>query len=315
MSSYWVMGVMAAAHAKPQSSGVPYLTIFGVVGTAFGLLGVFQQFTSSIRNRKYSRAQQKLLRVVDSSEVINESLSKVEQYKKEEESLRTQVEVQVPKQARIVYLTNRLEQVTNDLLRSYRQYEDVRKELDENAETTELNQNIRDVISALLPQRSMQESRYLYMLSLVILLLVFNISPIGPSDYFHIVENSLNSDPGTLAAVMLSGALCLIPVWLLCLSFVSNGNPVWMWFQKLNRIPRLALSACPMLVSAAAVALGFILWDRASYDYYIQGLSVTTAVNYVEALFNISVIAFSIGVAVPASVRQRRIWQAPGTRG
>jgi len=314
MSSYWVMGVMAAAHAKPQSSGIPYLTIFGVVGAAIGILGVSQQFTSSIRNRKYARAQEKLLRAVDSSEVISESQSKLDQYKQEEESKRIQVQVEIPKQARIVYLTNRLEQVADDLLRSYREYESVRKELDENAETTtQLSQDIRDVISTLIPQRSMQESRYLYMLSLVILLLVFNISPIGPNDYFHIVENSLNSDPGTLAAAMLSGALCLIPVWLLCLSFVSNGNPAWVWFQKRNRTSRMILVACPILVSAAAVAVGFILWDRATYDYYIQGLSVTTAVNSVEALFNISVIAFSIGVAVPISVRQRRIWQGPGT--
>ena len=312
MSSHWVMGVMAVAHAQPQPSGIPYLTIFGIVGTLVGIAAAVQQFTSSIRRRRFQNAEDRLLLAVESSEVISASLSQVEQYKRVKDSLRNEIETQIPKQARIAYLSNRLAQLKDDLYRTYREYESVRKELSRDQETSELDRSIRDAVSASMPPHRMQESRNLYMLSLVIILLLSNVIPYGPDYYFRAVGDSTNFTVANLIIVMISGALCLVLLWLLLLSFVSNSNSLLLRFQRLHRLPKMALAACPVLVAVLAAILGFILWDRAGYEQYVQYQFPVGLLNYAEAAFNTSVVALSIGIAVPISLWQRRVWHGGG---
>lgn len=238
--------------------------------------------------------------------MISESLSQVEQYQKAKDSLRNEIETQIPKQARIAYLSNRLEQLKDDLHRSYREYEGIRKELSRDHVASELDQSIRDAVTASTPQRRVQESRNLYMLTLVILLLVFNVLPIGPNNYFRIVGNSIEYNIATLAAVMLAGGLCLIPVWLLLLSFVSNNNTVLWRFQRISAIRKKASLGLLLLIPTVAVIIGFYYWNIAWISYFYHGVYNGNWINYAEAAFNISVVSFSIVVAIPISLWQRR---------
>jgi hypothetical protein len=60
MTAYWMhsaVGVMAAGHAKTQPPGIPYLTVFGVIGTFIGVVAATQQFISAFRRRKYASAE------------------------------------------------------------------------------------------------------------------------------------------------------------------------------------------------------------------------------------------------------------------
>lgn len=297
---------MSAAQPKPQPAGIPYLTIFGIVGTAVGIISFVQGISSSIRRRRFKGAEEEFLRYVESNKVISESLSQVEQYQKAKDSLRNEIETQIPKQARIAYLSNRLEQLKDDLHRSYREYEGIRKELSRDHVASELDQSIRDAVTASTPQRRVQESRNLYMLTLVILLLVFNVLPIGPNNYFRIVGNSIEYNIATLAAVMLAGGLCLIPVWLLLLSFVSNNNTVLWRFQRISAIRKKASLGLLLLIPTVAVIIGFYYWNIAWISYFYHGVYNGNWINYAEAAFNISVVSFSIVVAIPISLWQRR---------
>lgn len=312
MSPHWLTAVMAATPSGHHSSGIPYLTIFGAVGTAIGILAAVQQFSSAIRRRRFQDAEERLLRAVESSKVISDSLSQAEQYSKARDNLRNEIEVQIPKQARVAYLNNRLEQLQDDLYRIYREYEVVRKELGGSQQTSELDQSIRDAISVSLPPRRIQESRTFYILSLVIILLLFNISSFGPDTYFSVVGDSIEYAAYYIAIVLVSGALCLVLVWLLLLSFVSNRNILLLRLQKLRKRSKIVLLAFPVVIAAVTVSIGFILWNRASYEYFIQAHNVSDLINYAEAAFNVSVVAFSVGVAVPISLRQRRVWQRGG---
>jgi hypothetical protein len=309
MSSFWIMAVAAAAPAKHQPAGVPYLTIFGIVGTVIGILAAIQQFTSSVRRRRFQGAEENFLRAVESSKTISESLTQVEQYKRVKDSLRNEIETQIPKQARVAYLSNRLEQLKDDLYRSYRDYETVRKELGKDQDTSELDRSIRDAVSSSLPTRRVQEIRNLYMLSLVIVLLLFNLSPQGPDIYFRAIANSTDYAASDLIFLMAAGALVLVLVWLLLLSFVPSSSRIILRFQSLSGAWKTALLACPVLIAGLAITIGFILWDHGTYVQYVQYNDPWEFNYYAKEAFNVAVIAFSIGIAVPISLRQRRVWQ------
>src|SRR5579859_5275932 len=142
------------------------------------------------------------MRYVESDKVISESLNQVEQYQRAKDSLRNEIETQIPRQARIAYLNNRLEQLKDDLYRSYREYENVRKELSKDHVTSELDRSIRDAVTASMPPHRVQERRNLYILTLVVLLLVFNVFPIGPYNYFRIIDDSIYRSVAALIVAM-----------------------------------------------------------------------------------------------------------------
>jgi ATP-dependent Lon protease len=102
--------------------------------------------TSSWPVRKYKGAEEKFLKAIEASEAISSSLSQVKQYQAIRERLRKEIETQIPKQSRNVYLVNRLEQLTDDLHQTYADYQDVRRELGEGDIANELDQRVRDEI-------------------------------------------------------------------------------------------------------------------------------------------------------------------------
>ena len=91
--------------------------------------------------------------------------------------MRHEIETQVPKQARNAYLADRLNQLTEDLYRTYRSYQDVRRELSDAQPITELDRRIRDAIEvSIIPSRRVRESRNLYLLFLVVILVISSLS-------------------------------------------------------------------------------------------------------------------------------------------
>ena len=284
--------------------------MMGIIGTIIGIVAGSQQLFSAIRRRKFQRAEDKLLEAIEADVRIDDAKAEVERYDSLKASMRYEVETQIPKQARNAYLKDRLDQLTEDLDRTYRDYQDVRRELSQAEPVTDLDRGIRDAIEAsIIPGCKIRESRNSYMLALLIALIFFNIGPFHVNSYFHILGHSDKSTVSSIIVTMISGAICLALLALVCFSFLPNNTTTST--ADIGCMGTALLMSLSVFIFIGFLWLGFLPRDSAvnqeQFDnpYNYQGISR----DRLEAalLFNIAVIILAISLAIFIFTRQKRI--------
>lgn len=303
---------LTIASANTQQPGISLLTVMGIIGTIIGIVAGTQQLFSAIRRRKFRRAEDKLLEAIEADVRIDDAKAEVERYDSLKASLRDEVETQIPKQARNAYLKDRLDQLTEDLDRTYRDYQDVRRELSQAEPITDLDRGIRDAIEAsTIPGRKIRESRNFYMLALLIALVFFNGAPFHVSSYFHILWYSDGSTGSSIVVTMISGATCLAFLALVCFSFLPNNTTV--------STANIGCMGTALLMSLSVIAFIAFLWlgflprgsavslsqDQFNGPYGNQGIGSYRLEAFL--LFNTAVIILAISLAIFIFTRQKRI--------
>jgi hypothetical protein len=294
-----IVSTISTTRAAHQQ-GLSALTVFGIIGAVVGIVAAIQQFAAAIHRRRFARAEEKLLEAIEANDKIRVSREQVEHYGGLRSALLEQIKTEVPKRARYAYLTDRLDQLGADLYRTYREYEDVRHQLADQGVSTELDRSISQAIKGtIIPNRRNIESRNLYVLTLLIALIVFNVGPLRLSSYFYVLGYS---DQSTGVAIMTTiglGVICVTLATLVGLSFLS-GN-------ARSRIARIRITTLSLLISAAFIGFCLLLWggfyERAlaiSYDqfgesYYSPVGGEDTTAGF---CFNMSVIILAVSLSV-----------------
>ena len=285
-----------------------------VIATIIGIVAGGQQLISAFRRRKYRRAEDKFLEAIEADENIEQAKIQVEQYEKLKQSMRHEIETQIPRQARIAYLSDRFDQLTEDLYRNYRDYENVRRELSESQAVSELDRRVRDAIEiSIIPNRKIRERRNIYMFALLTALIVFNVSPIRISDYFYILDYSYKSSGTTILVTMLLGAICLTLMLLVLFSFFpTRTTPPTIANMRTGWVA-LLLSAsvilCIILIAFGLYTRGEAIGNVALNFKFDTANDVNNERILASLAFNAVVIILSIEVASFIYVIQRRAGQ------
>jgi hypothetical protein len=294
-----------ASHAATKSAGVPIATIFGTIGSAVGIVGFGTQLRTNRRRKRYEHAEEKLLEAIDSSEVIERATLEVRQYDQLKSSLRNEIETQIPKQARIAYLTDRLDQLTEDLHSVYRAYEDARRELAKEQPVSELDERIREAIElSITPARKLRERRVIYLASLVVALILFNIDPFRLNSYFYILGYSNDATPLSIVTTMAIGVICLTLIVLISLTFLRKATAPSKRAVRLGiLIGGLSLVVLPVMVSGAFYLRGEAIANSQQFSFSSNSGELTEA----GLLFNAVVIFISADVAAFIRFMQARV--------
>ena len=303
---------LTIAGANTQQSGLSLLTVMGIIGTIIGIVAGSQQLFSAIRRRKFQRAEDKLLEAIEADVRIDDAKAEVERYDSLKASMRYEVETQIPKQARNAYLKDRLDQLTEDLDRTYRDYQDVRRELSQAEPVTDLDRGIRDAIEAsIIPGRKIRGSRNSYMLALLIALIFFNIEPFHVNSYFHILGHSDKSTVSSIIVTMISGVICLALLALVCFSFLPNNTTAST--GSIGCMGTALLMSLSVIIFIGFLWLGFLSRDKA---VFLEQFNQDIGSDRLEAalLFNIDVIILAISLAIFIFTRQKRIIRKQSAR-
>jgi uncharacterized membrane protein YhiD involved in acid resistance len=105
-----------------HASGISWLAILGVVGTLVGIIAFTIQVNDVVRRRKFKRAGEALMEAIQA----NQDIASV---RRELRDLSSQIEVEIPRQAREAYLKERLQQVELVISGAYREYRSISDEL------------------------------------------------------------------------------------------------------------------------------------------------------------------------------------------
>jgi hypothetical protein len=304
-------GWLAATHPAAQSSGISVWAVVGVVATILGVLAAAQQFLSAFLRRKFNRAEERWLESITADEEINASL-------KLKEQLGDQIKTEIPRLARRVYLGNRLDQLTEDLHRTYREYQYVRGELAKNEIVTELDQRILDAVRASISSRSFSESRNVYMLVLIVLLLAYNIAPLGLGNVFGTLARPDYYFVWWIVIVFLYCTACLTLAVLIAASFVPReGNGRWRMRIKIPSVKPIwkAVAGWTVVASSAALLAGGFLERNATINYgytYFNGHGPSSQLAS-ENFFVFAIVITSLWLAIFIFGRRHQVHLA--TRG
>jgi hypothetical protein len=292
-----------ASHASPKGSGVPIGAIFGTVGSMVGIIAFAMQLHTNHRRKRYERAETKLLDAIDSSDVIKQATLEVKQYEDLKSSLRNEIETQIPRQARIAYLTDRLDQLSEDLHTVYRAYEDARRELSEVQPVSELDQRIRETVElSIIPATKLRDRRNIYLASLVVALILFNINPFRLNEYFYTLGYSDNSSPDSIILAMALGAVCLTLLVLIVRTFHHKTiAPGKRGIKFLLGVLGLSVVLIPVLLWG-----GFYFRSEAIFTSQFAYSDITGQLTEASLLFNAVVILVSVEVAAFVRFMQAR---------
>lgn len=291
----------------PSQQGISALTVFGIIGTAIGIAAAIQQFSSAIRRRKFARAEEKLLEAIESDDRIRISREQIEHYGELKNALLKEIKSEVPKRARIAYLHDRLNQLSADLYKTYHGYEDVRRQLANEGLSTELDRRVSQAIEGtIIPSRRIIESHNLYMLTLLISLIVFNVGPLRLSSYFYILGYSDRSTGLAITTTIGLGVICVTLATLVGLSFLP-GN-------ARSRIARLRRMTLSLFILIGATLFCSLLWggfyerslavsnDQFTYYYNSPIGSEETTAGF---CYNVAVIILAVTMGIFIFSRQR----------
>src|SRR4051812_48602766 len=170
------------AEQKTQSRGDGIWQQFLVVAAIIGFLAAVQQLWKWLRDRKLDKAQEEALRIIAQQLDAEGTRLKAEQYEKILLSLRSQVEREVPRQARAAYLTNRIKALSTTIARDFEEYKAAKVELAEltSRPKEELDASIVDVVRReISPALSSQRRMQVLTVLMVILVLVANLVPLN----------------------------------------------------------------------------------------------------------------------------------------
>src|SRR5262245_6225806 len=115
-----------------HAPGISFLTIFGIVGTLVGIIAFTLQVSGTFRRRKFKRAEEALMEAIEA----NQDIASV---RREFRELSSQIEVEIPRQARDAYLKERLQQVELNIHDAYKEYVTLTNEMSREQITSSLD--------------------------------------------------------------------------------------------------------------------------------------------------------------------------------
>lgn len=197
------------------------------LGYVVGLVAGLQQLIIWMRSRRLSKAQSRAFEILNSQLNAEEAKEAASKYESMRESLRLQVEQDIPREARRVYLKNRLDRLGESLSHDYEEYSAIEQELGLASEASQLDIKIRDVVQeSLLPELRTRRRRERVLVGLVGLLVLLNFLPLGQLPVVLLVAlaepNQHGYDEFILSLLFLAGLAATATIF-----WLSTFRPSW----------------------------------------------------------------------------------------
>jgi hypothetical protein len=307
----WLYPISAAASGNTQNTNsINYTTVLTVVASIIGIYcGVIatQQILSTVRRRKLQKSQDELLRrfqiVVDTANAEKDAEAarqEVEEYSRKLDELRQQINDQLPIQARRDYLTERIDQLSKDIYRDYKEYQEAQKELEITASTGPLDDQIRNAIKIdIMPHRLIQERRNLTVLIVLVFLVVIDISPYKLNQFVYAYFNILGYPDewyvSSVITAMIAGTATLAVLLVLAGWLFPQRSRFRSFFLQVSRL-RVQLISISVITILLVVA--YFSREGALNDDLGLGQSNVAYLRTVAGLsLNIVVIAIAMSIA------------------
>jgi hypothetical protein len=239
----------------------------------------------------------------------------IEPVRREFEELRSQIEVEIPRQARRAYLKERLNQVELNLGDTYREYCAITAELGAEHVSSSLDKRLQAVIEAsIIPERRNQERRSAVISVLLALLLLTSVSPYSVShlayDYFNVLGYSDEWTDAGLYSTFALGTLVLAGVALLLATLLPGRVG-----SRLSVVANRSITPLiGMLFAAGLFAVSMIFRASAiKADHSIYYIDVASKETFAGFAFNFAALALAVALASGALIvvgalrRYRRI--------
>lgn len=195
--------VVAAAQDGANDHGkVSLWAAIVAVGVVVGLLAGVLQIVAQVRRRRFAAAEEKVLSAAASVLDAETAQRDVEQYRALREDLRRQIEDEVPREGRRVYLRARLDDLRDRIGDDVREFEDVSRQLAslEPGGAEPLDHRLRSVVESSVRPRYLRRRRSERVLfAMVVVLLIAAVIPVGPRQLANASVEAIAENADTTA--------------------------------------------------------------------------------------------------------------------
>jgi TRAP-type C4-dicarboxylate transport system permease small subunit len=281
------------------------------IGVIVGLLAGIQQLTSWIAQRSRRKAEDRVIEIAARQLDAEQAKEDAQHYERLRTELRAQVEQEVPREARRVYLLNRRDRLAQSLNDDLNEYDDIEQELrsisgDINASA--LDERVRAVVrETILPSQQKRRRRERWILALLVLIFLSNFTPIDLTGlvfgYFYVLWTPSNFPPGVIVFVLFLGVATIT----IALRFTY---PYIRRYIRGSAVAYIKRRRWVVAASGAVLGAGFIVWGFYWRDMaMISNTSARSAPDsYSNIAFQAGVILLSLASVIPArsQIRPRR---------
>jgi hypothetical protein len=258
--------LIAASEEGGPGIGVVWKAI-GAVGVVVGLIAGIQQIATTLRRRRFSRAERRVLETVARALDAESAAEDVAKYEALRESLRRQVEDEVPLEARRVFLRTQIDHLRQRIGADVTEFERLRGQLArlEAQRVEPLDARLDEVVErAIRPPYAKRRGNETAILVMVSLLLVAALSPYEVGYVLfaapEALTDSADESPADVGVAIAVGALAVFGI------ATALGN--WFLRSRLRGIktwPKLWLgSAAVVVIATALLVVGGLQSNRAS---------------------------------------------------
>jgi hypothetical protein len=207
----WLIG--STTPEPIESNNVPsWWQVVVAIGVVVGLVAGVQQIFAAVRRRRLGAAEERLLEIVATQLDADTAKQDAATYAEIRSSLRAQIEVELPAEARRLFLADRLKETARQIAREFEEYEAMEAEMGRLAPQTELDDRIRNVIETqILPPYKRQQWRERAVLVALLGLLILSISPLSAAQftrsYFDVIRSSTDYTRASVVATVFGASL------------------------------------------------------------------------------------------------------------
>lgn len=267
--------ITAVAREAPTKDKLDIWEVVVAIGVLVGLIAGVQQIGTALRRRRYRHAEEKLLETASRALDAEVAERDVAKYQALRESLRRQVEDEVPLEGRRVYLRARLDDLRQQIGADVREYERLAAELSElEARPGEpLDARLRTVIEDSVRPSYVERRQHDRLV--VVLLVILVLAALSPYEIWRLlfnipdaITNSALEPSASVVLSMVTGAILVLLAARLVIGRLARPR-----LRGINPWPRLWLITIVIcLTSIGIAAVGGLESNRArsllirSYD-------------------------------------------------
>jgi len=257
---------LAASKPQPDGRDVDLWQALVAVGVVVSLIAGIQQIAITVKRRRYAKAEEKMLQTIARTLDAEAAEQDVAKYVALRESLRRQIEDEVPLEGRRVYLRARLDELRDGLASDVQEFERLRAELQslDDRKVEPLDARLRAVVEDSIRPRYVQRRRFeLAVFALLGVLLVTALSPNEPRRLLHHRFNGL-SDSAYASAQEVATSVVLFSL-VACLASYALLRSTRPRIRILNRLPALwGVAGATSVLASALLSFGAIESNRAT---------------------------------------------------
>jgi len=224
------------AAASAHDSGADPVAILGAVALILGLLAAVHQLAGIFTRRRYKRAKQRALELIRQSLDADELQHELRKTKAERDALRRQVDEDLPREARRVYVATRLEQLSEQMRADAREFNELHTELTELGGSTNgaVDQRLRGAIGTgvIAAAPATPSIDRILLGGVAILTLVLVSSKTSLEGFYSDIAYSSGRAAADVTVSIVLGALFVCLVALLIARYVLpslHGHDPWPW--------------------------------------------------------------------------------------